>query len=295
MRLYGNGEHVYGINGQQTYFGIEGSIPSGTYYENLYYAANANASAGTLSNSIYDYDVIRVALAPGDSAANPAAGPNVYKYFPSEYFSGGNSAHMRLFGNDNSASVSTSGNMIWADTYLYFPTETTFSQTRNNAYSRVQSTWGTTAKFSTAGTGIYLNYYKSVMAIDGIVYNGNRELLWSGNTGTSAFTLSKPVTAFDRIQMQVNVSSPYDGWYILNLDTAIATGGRQSITYPFGGTVNWYDAQVALVWASDRQHFSATSAKCLIKNSTNTDAMTGNTAYNDNCRKQITRVWGINE
>lgn len=290
----------YGDNSVLTYSGWNGycdyTLPTGTYYEQLYFASNANVSAGTLAHSINDYDVIRVALSPGYSASNKAVGPNVYKYYPVEYFSNSsNSAHMRLFGPDNSTAVSSGSNIIWADTYLNFPTETTFVQNRNNAYSRVQSTWGTTALMATANTAIYSNYYKSVMEIDGIVYNGNRELLWSGNTGTSAFTLSKPITAFDKVQLQVNVNTGYDGWYILNLSTAIATGGRESITYPFGGTVNWYDMQVALKWADDRQHFSAVSAKALIKNSTTTAAMTGHTGFNDTQRKSITRVWGIKE
>lgn len=273
---------------------LSADFPTGTYTKTLFYNSGA-AETGTFSDSIYNYDLLRITTMPQDPVTNKLAAPNVPFYVEPEWLRN-NTVHTQTFGFDNASAITTTGYFIWADNgFSASPDGMSFTTYKHGPNFRIGGTrWNNSGLPANGGSGSYLNYYKSIYQVDGIIYNGNRELLYSGNTSTVSANLSKSITGngYKLIQIKVSVNNyttDYDGVYVHQVN-AERWNVRDSLTWPYGGTGNWYNAGAMYGWANNYSTLVCSGAKAFQKSLTTTAGMTGNTSTP---RSNIFAVWGV--
>jgi len=281
----------HGWNG---YVGYEESIyPSGTYFRTLYYNSYAE-SAGNFSDSIYNYDLLRITTMPCDPISNKLAAPNVPFYVEPDQLRTG-TVHTQTFGFDNTATVNTTGWFIWADNKFSASEDgKSFVTVRNGAHFRIGATqWNTTGTPGDGATGTYLNYIQNIYKVEGIIYNGNRELLYSGSELTATANLSKSITGngYKTIQIKhsVNIGNNFDGEYISQVNP-VRQNTRDSISFPYGEDANWYNGMAIMNWSNNYTTLTCEHSKAFQKSLTSTNIMTGN---NSMPRSNIRAIWGI--
>lgn len=273
-----------------------GDYPTGTYTRTLYQNTTATGD-GQFNDCIYNYDLLRITTMPQDPATNKLAAPNPPFYIEPEWLRN-NTVHTQTFGFDNAATVNTTGYFLWADSRFSASQDgMSFISTRHGNNFRIGNTrWNTTGTPENGNSATYLNYVWNVMQVDGIVYNGNRELLYSGADAKSAVTLSKSITGngYSVIQIKCGIQGTdnMDGIYI-NEISPYKTATRDSLQFPFGGGGNWYNAMAIGNWSNGYKTFTLSAAKAFVKPLTTTAVMTGNTAYNSQLRNSIYAVWGV--
>lgn len=270
--------------------------PTGTYTRTLYQNTFSTGD-GRFNDCIYNYDLLRITTMPQDPTANKLAAPNPPFYVEPEWLRN-HTIHTQTFGYDNTAAVNTIGNFIWADSrFSASPDGMSFISTRHGNSFRADSNWNQTGTPINGNSASYLNYMWNVMQVDGIVYNGNRELLYSGSDGASAVTLSKSITGngYSVIQVKCGIQNTdnQDGIYIDELTPYRTTATRDSLQFPMGAAGNWYNCMTVSKWSNDFKTLTTSAAKAFMKPLTTTGVMTGNTSYNNQLRKSIYAVWGV--
>ena len=279
--------------GWDNYVGYTENYPTGTYTRTLYFNSYAE-SAGNFSDSIYNYDLLRITTMPCDPINNKLAAPNVPFYIEPDQLKTG-TVHTQTFGFDNTATVNTTGWFIWADNKFSASEDgKSFVTVRNGAHFRVGGTqWNTTGTPGDGATGTYLNYIRNIYKVEGIIYNGNRELLYSGNALTGTANLSKSITGngYNVIQIKhsVNIGNNFDGEYISHVNST-RFNTRDSISMPYGGDANWYNGSTVLEWSNNYKTVTCLSAKAFQKSLTSNAAMTGNYAMG---KADIRAIWGV--
>jgi len=271
-----------------------GDYTTGTYTRTLY-QNDFSTDAGRFNDCIYNYDLLRITTMPKDPITNKLVAPNPPFYVEPECLRE-HKIHTQTFGFDNTATINTTGWFIWGDNYFSAsPDGWNFVVNRNGEHFRIGGThWNTTGTPVDGGTASYLNYIKSVYRIDGIVYNGNREILYSGTEGASAVTLNKSITGNDfkqiGVKVSVNPNNNFDGTYINFLTPYRTTATRDSLQVYYGGDANWYNGCAIVNWSNNFKTLTCTAAKGFQKSLTSTAAMTGNASLTN---KLIYEVWGI--
>ena len=274
-----------------------GDYPSGTYTRTLFFNPSAT-SAGNLNDSIYNYDLLRITTMPGDPVTNKLVAPNPPTYVEPEWLRE-NTVHVQPFGPANEATVNVTGYFCWADNEFSATNNgTSFINGKHGTYYRIGGTrWNTTGVPANGDPNTYTNYLQSIYQIDGIYYNENRDLLYSGSVGTSAVTLSNSISGnnYSIIQVKLGIQgfTGKDGCYINELSPYRTGPRRDTLSFPFGEGGNWYLAQVPIAWSTDYKSFTCSAAKAFQKSLTSTTSMTGNTSYNDKLRNCILAVWGV--
>lgn len=190
---------IAGIDGMPTIGGccINKNIPSGTYVDILYKSTAANGLgeySGTLSNSIYDYDMIKIW--PRGSSAE--AGIQTM-YCPKDIPATGNMHIWTHFGG---------GNMYMTDTLMTLTDGNKFVSTTGGTYAGMRqvtnSVSGVTAKFERHSD--YSKDNARIHMMIGEKYYKNRDLLFSAATTATlpqTINLANPVTAYDRLQIKM--------------------------------------------------------------------------------------------
>jgi len=269
-------------------------MPSGTYIRTLFFNPSA-AESGAFVDSIYNYDLLRITTMPLDPVANVLAAPNSPYYVEPEWLRN-NTVHTQTFGFDNTATINTTGWFIWGDNGLSAsPDGKSFSAYKHGDHFRIGGTqWNTTGIPADGSTATYLNYYKPIYQVDGIIYNGNRELLYSGANSVVTANLSKSITGngYKYIQVKTSVNNnttDYDGMYIGQL-YPIRSNTRDSLSFPYGGNGNWYCGGAMYAWSNNYKTLTCTGAKAFMKSLSSTASMTGNTATP---RSNIFAIWGV--
>ena len=267
--------------------------PTGTYTRTLFFDPNA-AESGKFIDSIYNYDLLRITTMPQDTATNPLAAPNSPYYIEPEWLKN-NTVHTQTFGFDNASTITTNGYFIWGDNGLSAsPDGMSFLAYKHGEHFRIGGThWNTTDIPADGSTATYNNYYKPIYQIDGIIYNGNREILYSGTNSVVTANLTKSITGNDYKYIQVKVSdsntTDYDGMYISQLNSN-HSNTRDSISFPYGGNGNWYCGGARYAWSNNYKTLTCTGAKAFMKSLTSNASMTGNTATP---RSNIFAIWGV--
>ena len=270
---------------------------TGTYVRTLYQNTFSTGD-GQFSDSIYNYDLLRITTMPQDPINNKLAAPNPPFYVEPEWLRN-NTVHTQTFGYDNTATINTTGWFIWADSKFSASEDgMSFISTRHGNNFRIGNThWNHTGTPENGGSATYLNYMWNVMQVDGIIYNGNRELLYSGSNATSAVTLSKSITGngYSIIQVKCGIQGAdnQDGIYINELTPYRTTATRDSLSFPMGGGGNWYNCMTISNWSNGFKTLTTSAAKAFIKSLTTTAVMTGNTAYSNQLRNSIYAIWGV--
>lgn len=193
---------IAGMDGMPTINGycINNMVPSGTYVDILYKSSAADGAgehSGTLTHSIYDYDMIKIWPRSVSSEAGiqtmycPKDIPSTCKFHIWTHFGGGNfyMTDTIMTMTNGSAFVSTGVN---GGTYAGMRQVTT-------------STAGSTAKFERHST--YSNDNARIHLIIGENYHNNRDLLFSASTTAKmpqTINLSNSVTAYDRLQIKLS-------------------------------------------------------------------------------------------
>lgn len=273
--------------------GYTENYPTGTYIKTLYYNSTAE-SAGQFSDSIYNYDMLRITTMPCDPVTNKLAAPNVPFYIEPDQLKTG-TVHTQTFGFDNAASLTTTGYFIWGDNKFSASEDgMSFKTVRNGPNFRIGDTrWNTSGLPKNGGSASYLNYIRNIYKVEGIIYNGNRELLYSGDALTATANLSKSITGngYKTIQIKhsVNIGNNFDGEYVSQVN-AVRQNTRDSISMPYGGDANWYNGSTILEWSNNYKTVTCLSAKAFQKSLTTTAGMTGNTAMS---RADIHAIWGV--
>lgn len=291
------GDRVLTTPDRERPLACSGDYPSGTYTRTLFFNPSAT-SAGNLNDSIYNYDLLRITTIPGDPVNNKLVAMNPPTYVEPEWLRE-NTVHVQPFGYANDSTINVSGYFIWADNEFSATNNgTSFVNGKHGAYFRTgDCRWNTTQIPQNGDSGIYWNYLHSIYQIDGIYYNENRDLLYSGSVGTSAVTLSKAISAenYSVIQVKLGIQGydGRDGYYINELSPTRSATRRDTLAFPFGGTGNWYLAQVPISWSTDQKSFTCSAAKAFMKSLTAATAMTGNTNYNAKLRNCVLAVWGV--
>ena len=288
---YGGNTLAYpGWNG---YVGYTENYPTGTYTRTLYFNSYAE-SAGTFSDSIYNYDLLRITTMPCDPITNKLAAPNVPFYIePGQLKTG--TVHTQTFGFDNAATITTTGYFIWADNKFSASEDgKSFVTMKNGDHFRIGGTrWNTTGLPGDGDTATYSNYIRNIYKVEGIIYNGNRELLYSGNTLAATANLSKSITGngykYIQIKNSVNTDTVFDGQYISQV-SPIRSNTRDSVTMLYGGSANWYNGIAIMNWSNNYTTLTCEHAKGFQKSLTSNAGMTGN---NSMPRANIVAVWGV--
>lgn len=269
--------------------------PSGTYVKQLYYnpSGSWDDASGALTDSMYNYDLLRITTMPRDQEANKLAAPNAPFYIDPETLKT-RTVHTQTFGYDNASAVNVSGNFIWADNeFIASEDGMSFSTRRHGPNFRVETRWNTTSIPANGNSGTYLNYLNSIYMIEGINYNKNRELLYSGSSPSNSVNLSKSITGqnykYIQIKHSVNNTNNLDGDYISQINPT-RSNTRDSISTPYGLNGNWYNGSTILQWSNNYQTLSCMSAKSFKKSLTASTSMSGDYTMP---KSNILSVWGV--
>lgn len=181
----------------------------GTYTDILWSAADHGAGrlGGTLSKSIYDYDMIKVF--PMHDSNNELSIASMY--CPNNFRYGLSSDAMsHIF------SIAGQGNIYFVDQILKWTNSgTKFSAYPINANSASCRGTNNTVSGTTAKNWAAFNNYNKghcgIGMIMGVNYYGNRELLYSASdadllalgSGNQVVNLSKPYSAFEKVQIRM--------------------------------------------------------------------------------------------
>lgn len=267
--------------------------PSGTYVKQLYYNPSADGS-GSLSDSMYNYDLLRITTMPSDPVTNKLAAPNAPFYIDPETLKT-RTVHTQTFGYDNASAVNVSGWFIWGDNeFVASEDGMSFSTRRHGPNFRVGGTrWNTTTIPANGDSATYQNYLNSIYMIEGINYNKNRELLYSGASPSDSVNLSKSITGqnykYIQIKHSVNNTNNFDGDYISQIN-ATRMNTRDSISTPYGLNGNWYNGSTVLQWSNNYQTLSCMSAKSFKKSLNESTSMSGDYTMP---KSNILAVWGV--
>jgi len=267
--------------------------PSGTYTDILFKSNSTDGVGvheGTLTHSIYDYDMIKVYPRSVSSECGVAT-----MYCPKDIYSAGISHIHTLFGG---------GNLYESDTTLRWLNGTGFSSYATNAsYAGMRqvtnSVSGVTTKFERNST--YSNDNARIHMIVGTKYYGTRDLLFSAYDSNLKFpqtiNLSHPFTAYDRLQIKVRYrwdstdpsnDREYAGYwteYYGYIPSAacklnfIGGNGRAVYYYSFFG--GWDNAQTLKINAG----------KPLVWSVTNNNAVGVSPNYSANY--YVSEIWGV--
>lgn len=126
------------------------------------------------------------------------------------------------------------------------------------------------------------------------IANDETVLFDNGTSGTSAGSLSENKTNFDYLKVYVGINGGYsslDGVSILNLP-ANENVSATWLEYCFGGGANAYMAVARLEWTS--QNTFQINQGTSLQRPVGTTAVNGNTSYNDQIRKCVSRIVGVN-
>lgn len=138
-----------------------------------------------------------------------------------------------------------------------------------------------------SGTSAYIGIEPSAQYNETVLFD-------NGTSGTSAGLLSENKTNFDYLKVYVGVGGGYnslDGVSILNVPSDENVSATW-LEYCFGGGTNAYMAAARLEWTS--QNTFQINYGTSLQRPVGTTAVNGNTAYNDNVRKCVSRIIGIN-
>lgn len=283
---------IAGIDGMPTIGGccINNNIPSGTYVDILYKQPNdTNVKSGTLSGNIYDYDMITV-FNKHDST-EIAHGT---KYSPKDIPLTNGRHHMWCLAGQ--------GNVYFTDQIISFNNGTAFStypitnsasiRGANNTITGTTSTWG---HYNT-----YVNSHCGIGMIIGTKYYKSRELIYSANndTRTNNIELSKPYSAFERLQFKVknqwsetNPASSIEnvGWWteVYALPDA-NTGFKLDFIAGEGGACYMYEDSCKF---TDYTHITSYGLKPMVWSVTTTAAV--GVSPNNSGNYYISEIWGL--
>lgn len=285
----------YGGNNVLTYPGWDGYCDytlTGTFTDVLYQATGMNGvNSGTLSGSIYDYDMITIY--PRNLAGNGAEMGIGTKYCPKDIPAAG---RMHLFA------VNGGGNMYMTDAAIQWDKGSAFTAgaiTTSNPGMRItagMSISGTTGKFERHST--YTTGYGRVGKIVGTKYLNNRDLLFSASTTAKmpqTISISKPFTAYDFLQVKVSnnqamADNNYEKagyWTEYYSDLSTATVHFQFIGG--NGTMCYLNSLVG-GW-NNSTSLTLNVGKPLVWNVTTTAAVTQTPNYSANY--YISEIWGV--
>jgi hypothetical protein len=261
--------------------------PSGTYYDVLFKAANVTAApkSGELTHSIYDYDMIKIF---------PAVDSQQEQYYGIEY------APKDIVVNYTTPHIFKTqggGNIYLQDLKIKFPTETSFDYQVDGEYYAISSTMGTigTTTLYNKAMSNWAKDNQGVSMIIGVKYQGTRDLLYSGTSMDAELPLSKPFTAYDRLQIKIsnpiatsaNTVYEHAGYWT---EWAYTSGTNCHLNYigGEGGSCLWYQKSCVL---SNNTTFSGGKMKPLVWTVINTAAP--GVSPNNSAVYNVTEIWGL--
>ena len=262
-------------------------LPSGTYYDVLFKADNVTAvpTAGELTHSIYDYDMIKIF---------PTVASQQEQYYGIEY------APKDIAVNYTTPHIFKTqggGNIYLQSLKIKFPTDKSFDYQTDGSYytiSSTMSTASTTALYNKA-TSNWAADGQGISMIIGVKYQGTRDLLYSGTSMNAVLPLSKPFTAYDRLQIKMSnptatsANSVYEhaGYWT---EWAYTSGRNCRINYVAGEGDACYLYNKACSFTNDTT-FSGGKMKPLVWTVTSNAAPTVSPNYSANYN--VTEIWGL--
>lgn len=265
---------------------------SGTYTDILFKSNSTDGVGvheGTLTHSIYDYDMIKVYPRSVSSECGVAT-----MYCPKDIYSAGISHIHTLFGG---------GNLYESDTTLKWINGTAFSSYATNAsYAGMRqvtnSVSGVTAKFERHST--YSDDNARIHKIVGTKYYGNRDLLFSASQTTSfpqTINISKPFTDYDRLQIKISpnyestdpsIDREYAGYWTEYYGYIPSAACKLNFIGGNGGAVYYYSFFGG--W-DNAQTLKINAGKPLVWSVTNNNAVGVSPNYSANY--YVSEIWGV--
>jgi len=281
-----------------TYPGLGGYVgydyPSGTYVDILYKATAAGGvgeHSGTLTHSIYDYDMIKI----WPRSVSSEAGIQTM-YCPKDIPPTGNFHVWTHFGG---------GNFYMTDTVMTMTNGSAFVSTGINGgtYAGMRqvttSTAGSTAKFERHSS--YSNDNARIHLIIGENYHNNRDLLFSASTTAvmpQTISLTNSITAYDRLQIKISTNNDrasgayeYAGYWTEHHNFKTDMPCKLSVLAGEGGACYVY--QFVGGFDSAGTTLSMVAGKPLVWSVINNNAVTQ--TPNTSGYYYVSEIWGVKE